>query len=307
MAKKTKQKSERPARRAAQREGKAAERKPEVKRPYTLLDCMKMGCVGNILFVVFIVVCLIYYYSFAKNGTYLIPFEIVAYVIETTGFALFSLSVIWMDRLVRARGLMKVLMLIYIVVEVLFMLLEFELVPFFSDIYFEKALGLSVVVIICHVIFSAGAAFSLLMLDPQNKKLQIIVAVTSVLMLCGMFFALAGYRVYSSLLLNAFAYIIFYASMIHRLRLEEVDIDCYGDRAEVTRFSSTMFADSPLMKEIPEQPKKSLLKTAKQTAEDIIKGNEEKLVLTDRDEKFEYEFGTIDDEDDDFDDEDDEA
>lgn len=307
MAKKTKQNSERPARRAAQREGKAAERKPEVKRPYTLLDCMKMGCVGNILFVVFIVVCLIYYYSFAKNGTYLIPFEIVAYVIETTGFALFSLSVIWMDRLVRARGLMKVLMLIYIVVEVLFMLLEFELVPFFSDIYFEKALGLSVTVIICHVIFSAGVAFSLLMLDPQNKKLQIIVAVTSVLMLCGMFFALTGYRVYSSLLLNAFAYIIFYASMIHRLRLEEVDIDCYGDRAEVKNFSSTMFADSPLMKEISDQPKKSLLKTAKQTAEDIIKGNEEKLVLTDRDEKFEYEFDTVDDGDDDFEDEDDEA
>lgn len=307
MAKKTKQTSERSARRAAQREGKAAERKPEVKRPYTLLDCMKMGCVGNILFVVFIVVCLIYYYSFAKNGTYLIPFEIVAYVIETTGFALFSLSVIWMDRLVRARGLMKVLMLVYIVAEVLFMLLEFELVPFFSDIYFEKALGLSPAVIICHVIFSAGAAFSLLMLDPQNKKLQIIVAVTSVLMLCGMFFALAGYRVYSSLLLNAFAYIIFYASMIHRLRLEEVSIDCYGDRAKVTNFSSTMFADSPLMKEIPDQPKKSFLKTARQTAEDIIKGNEEKLVLTDTDEKFEYEFGTIDDADDDFEDEDDEA
>ena len=114
MAKRTKKAQQtvtRQERRAAQREGRQAERKPEEKRPYTLEDCMKLGRIGNILFVAFIIVCLIYYYSLARNGNYVIPFEIIAYAIETGGFAMFSLSVIWMDRLVRARMLMKILML----------------------------------------------------------------------------------------------------------------------------------------------------------------------------------------------------
>jgi len=257
---------------------------------------MRLGLIGNILFVVFIIVCLIYYYSLAKRGNYVIPFEILAYVIEASAFAFFTLSVIWMDRLVRARAVMKVLMLVYIVVEVILMLLEFQLVPFVNYN------GISIPLILIHVLFSAGVAFSLLMLEPQNTKLQWIVGITCVIMLSGMFLGLAGYGVYTTILLNAFAYIFFYTAMQNQLRLEEVEVDCYGDRAEQKEFSSTMFAETPTMVEVPHE-KVSLAKKAKRAAEDVWEGNEERTVLTD-DEEFEYEFGTI--EEDDEDDEDDE-
>ena len=34
--------------------------------------------------------------------------------------------------------------------------------------------------------------------------------------------------------------------------LEELDIDCYGDQAKVSEISSTMFADTPTMVELPD-------------------------------------------------------
>lgn len=271
----------------------------ETKRPYTLEDCFRLGLIGNILFVVFIVICLIYYYSLSSKGNYVIPFEIVAYIVEMGGFAFFSLSVIWLDRLVRARGLMKVLLIVYILVEVLLMLLEFQLLPFIPYN------GLSLPLVVIHAVFSAGVGITLLMLDPKNTKLQWIVGFTCALMLAGMLFGIAGYGVYVSILVNAFAYIFFFAVMRRQVQLEEMDIDCYGDRAQQTEFSSTFFDDTPTMVEIPQPERKpSLAQRAKRRAEDVLLGNEEHGVLTDKDEKFEYEFGVIDEDDDEDDDED---
>ena len=158
------------AEKAAQ-ESAGKQKKPEQRRRsggekirnYTLLDCMKLGVLGNIMFVVFIIICLIYYYSLARKGNYVIPFEVVAYGVEALGFALFTTSIIWLDRLVRARVLMKVLLLIYIVVEVILMLLEFEFLPW---TYYN---GLSIVTVIVHVVFSACVSFSLLMLEPHLR------------------------------------------------------------------------------------------------------------------------------------------
>lgn len=297
MAKKNKQSAGRKrgstAREARQLRRESA-RETEQKRNYNLTDCMKLGRIANILFVVFIIVCLIYYYSIAKDGRYFIPFEILAYSIETTAFVLFTLGVVWIDRLVRARRIMKVLLIIYIVVEVTLMLLEFQLLPW---TYYN---GLSLTSTIVHVIFSAGVSFSLLMLDPQNKKLQVIVTVTTVIILAGMFLGLAGYRVYASVLLNAFAYIFFFTAMLRQLALEEVEVDCYGDQAKVTSFDSTFFADAPTMIEKPERQKLSVRQKLRRAADQLT--SEEKIVLTDKDEKFEYEFG-VDDDDDAYDDE----
>ena len=252
---------------------------------------MRFGRIANILFVVFVIVCLIYYYSIANKGHYSVPFEIVAYTIETTAFVLFTLSVLWIERLVRARKFMKFLLIAYIAVEVFLMLLEFHLLPFRS--YDGLSLGL----IIAHVIFSAVVAFSLLMLDSQNKNLQWIVAITTCIVLGGMLTAIAGYRVYASILINAFAYIFFFTAMEYQLRLNEVEVDCYGDKAKVQNFTSTLFADTPTMIEKPVQEKKTLREKAKRLAEEL--SSEEKLVLTDKDEKFEYEFGVEEDDDDD--------
>ena len=263
-------------------------------RKYTLSDCMRFGRIANILFVVFIIVCLIYYYSLANKGNYSIPFEVVAYSIETVAFLLFSLSVIWLERLVRARKSMKFLMILYILVEIFLMLLEFRLLPF------KSYNGLSVWLTITHVLFSAGVSFSLLMLDPQNKKLQWIVGITTCIILAGMLFAIAGYRVYASILVNAFAYIFFFTAMEHVLRLDEMNIDCYGDSARVQSFESTLFADTPTMVEKPVKEKKTFREKAKRLAEDI--SSEEQLILTDKDEKFEYEFGVEEDDDDEYED-----
>ena len=296
MAKKEKQR-ERSVRREAARNAmkeearaeKSAQKKKTEKYKFNLKDCMKLGRNGNILFVVFIIVCLIYYASFSKFdlGYAFILFEIIAYAVETMAFALFTLSVYWLDKLVRARGVMKILLTSYIVVEVVLMLFEFQLLPwkFYN--------GLSLGLIIAHAIYSAAVSYSLLMLDPHNKRVELIVAITSIIILSGMFPGIAGYRVYASVLINAIAYIVFFTAMLRQLELEEVNIDCHGDNAAVTTFTSTMFADTPNLVELP-QEKRNLKAKAKRLAHSLT--DEEKLILTDKDEKFEYEFGTEDDE-----------
>ncbi len=246
---------------------------------------MKLGRLGNILFVAFIIVCLIYYYSLAKYGGFFIPFEIVAYALESCGFAFFTVAVIWMDKLVRARTWMKVLMPFYITVEAFLMLLEFDFVPVINKYYNGLSLGL----IIAHALFSGVIAFSLLQLDPQNKKLQIVVGITVCITLSGMLPGIAGYRVYAGILINAFAYIVFFSIMHRLVQTDELEIDCYGDRARVTEFTTTMFTDSPLLQEPPEKRRKTLKQRAKEAADALT--SEEKTVLTDREEKFEYEFG----------------
>lgn len=260
-------------------------------RKYTLSDCMRFGRIANILFVVFIIICLIYYYSISNKGNYSIPFEIVAYGVELVAFLLFSTSIIWLDRLVRARKVMKLLMFSYIVVEIFLMLLEFRLLPI------KAYNGLSLGVIIVHVLFSAAASFSLLMLDPQNKRMQLIVGITTCIILAGMLLGIAGYRVYATILVNAFAYIFFFTAMEHQLRLEELNIDCYGSQAKVQNFESTLFSNVPTMIEKPVKEKTTLREKAKRMSENF--SSEEKLILTDKDEKFEYEFGVQDDDDDD--------
>ncbi len=261
------------------------------ERDYTLLDCMRLGRNGNILFVVFIIICLIYYYSFAKYGKYFIPFEIVAYTAETMGFALFTLSIIWIDKLVRARGLMKILMPFYIFVEAVLMLLEFDLLPFIPYN------GLALDLIISHALFSAVIALSLLQLDPQNKKMQLTVGITCTICLAGMLPGIAGNRVYTSILINAFAYIVFFSIMARLIQTEEILIDCHGDQAVPTKFSTTMFTDSPLLQEPAPKRQKTLRQKAREAADSLV--SDEKVILTDKEEKFEYEFGVQEDDDDD--------
>ena len=283
---------------AVREQAENAPRKEHPKREYTLLDCMMLGRTANIMFVAFIVVCLIYYYSLKKFEGLWLVFEIVAYALEAGGFAFFTLSVIWMDKLVRARTWMKVVMPVYISVEVILMLLEFEFIPFISDYYN----GLSLWLIIIHALFSAACAFSLIQLEPQNKVVQIAVTLTVCISLAGMLPGIAGYRVYASILVNAFAYIVFFSIMHRLVKNEEVEIDCHGDRARVTSFTTTMFTDSPLLQEKPEKQRKSLRQRAKDAAE--VMTLEEQVVLTDKEESFEYEFGVQDD--DEYEDEDDE-
>ena len=262
-------------------------------RSYTLMDCMKMGRLANILFIAFIVISLIYYTVFSKTGAYFIPFEVIAFSIEAIAFVLFAVCAVWLDRLVRARGVMKVLLIVYITAEVVLMLNEFGLIPFMSPI------GKNTFFIIAHVIFSAGVSLSLLMLDPQNRRLQTIVIITTAIILSGMLTAIAEYRVYASILVNAIGYIVFFSAMVRQLALEEMDIDCYGDQAKVSEISSTMFADTPTMVEIPGREVPVTLEQKLRRLKAKLTPTDERIVLTDDDEKFEYEFGADADDDDD--------
>ena len=294
-----KQRSQRSIQRAEKRAAEKQQRienqraaQESVKRPYTLIDSMKLGRLANILFVVFIIVCLIYYYTLGRNGNYVFIFELFGYSIETIAFVAFTVSVIWMDKLVRSRLFMKILMITYICVEVFLMLMEFDLLPL------KNYNGLSLWLVIGHSLFSGLVSFSLLMLDPSNKHMERIIIITSTIILGGMFFGYFGYRVYASVLLNAFAYIFFYSAMLYQLRMEEISVDCYGDNADATEFTSTMFSDVPTMIEKPVREKETISQIAKRTANKMSLENSEREILTDKDEKFEYEFGVIEDDED---------
>ena len=121
--------------------------------------------------------------------------------------------------------------------------------------------------------------------------MQRIVILTTAIILAGMLTAAADYRIYASILVNALAYIVFFSAMVRQLALDEMDIDCYGDQARVSEISSTMFADTPTMVEIPGLEVPVTLKQKLRRAVIRMTPSDEKIVLTDDDEKFEYEFG----------------
>ena len=65
----------------------------ERKRPFRLETCFKLGLFGNICFVAFIIICLIYYYTFSPSGTFRLGFDIAAYIVEFAGFGLMALAI----------------------------------------------------------------------------------------------------------------------------------------------------------------------------------------------------------------------
>ena len=173
----------------------------ERKRPFRLETCFKLGLFGNICFVAFIIICLIYYYTFSPSGTFRLGFDIAAYIVEFAGFGLMALAIAGICCIVRQRGLMKALLSVYVCVEVFLMLLDFDFIHL--DIYN----GRSNLLIILHAIFSALVGFSLLSLDPKRTRLEMLVGIAVSMILAGMFSAVLNLRVYGSILMNAFAYI----------------------------------------------------------------------------------------------------
>ena len=209
----------------------------ERKRPFRLETCFKLGLFGNICFVAFIIICLIYYYTFSPSGTFRLGFDIAAYIVEFAGFGLMALAIAGICCIVRQRGLMKTLLSVYVCVEVFLMLLDFDFIHL--DVYN----GRSNLLIILHAIFSALVGFSFLSLDPKRTRLEMLVGIAVSMILAGMFSAVLNLRVYGSILMNAFAYIVFFASLRYYYNREEIEIDCYGDRAKVQEYKSTFFKD----------------------------------------------------------------
>ena len=162
----------------------------------------------------------------------------------------------------RLRKLLKISYTIYIVLEALIMVLELNEPKL--DFYRPYSLWLAII----HAVVSGLVCFAFLQLDPDNTKYEISLVVCIGLIFFGMLGAIFGIRVYFSVVINAVSFSLLFGIIRFFLSREEIEIDCYGDRASVAEFSSTIFID-------PEELKKSRQKIAAEEKAKAEKQQEE--------------------------------
>lgn len=202
-----------------------------------LLKCFYLPLFGNIFFIAFAIICFVYYHTFGTIGVVVKSFEAVAYICEIVGFLLNLIAIIMICKTVRQRNYMKIGYSVYIVVEIIMMVLELNWYKFpFYEPY-------SLVLAISHSIFSALICFSFLQLEPKTTCLEIMVVISVGIMFFGMMGNIFGIRIYFSILTNAFAYVVLFASVIFFLKQERLEIDCYGDKATTVKYKSSFFEE----------------------------------------------------------------
>ncbi|MBR1553809.1 MAG: hypothetical protein IJ644_00260 [Oscillospiraceae bacterium] len=202
---------------------------PKLKR------CFICGQYANIFFLLFALFAWVYYWSINRHNLEIVPLEIAAYTVETTGFIFMLFSLINFHKIVRERYVMKIAMLIYLITEVVIMILDFNADKL--DFYNSTSMALN----LTHSIFSAVICFTYLSLEPKNKSLEIAIIITETIILSGMFGVIFGMHVYVSLFANAIAYVTFFSIMRFLLSQERIMIDCYGDRAKEYKYKSSFF------------------------------------------------------------------
>lgn len=196
------------------------------------------GLVGNILFVAFGLICLLYYHTYNAESFFSRIIEVLAYCTEFMGFGLLVYADYLLIASLRLRRMLKVCFSAYIALEVIMMYLELNAYKF--TFYEPYSLPLAIV----HAILCAVTCFSFLQLDPENTKFEVAIVASITLILVGMFGSIIGVRVYFSIITSALGFCVMFGA-IHYLRIrEEIEIDCCGDRARVMEFnSSTLFDD----------------------------------------------------------------
>jgi hypothetical protein len=202
---------------------------PKLKR------CFQFGQYANILFLLFALICVIYYWLISRYSLTLIPLEIAAYTVETGGFVMMLLSLMNFWKIVRHRYIMKSAMLIYLVVEVVIMIMDFnaDRIPFYES----SSMALN----IAHSIFSAAICFTYLALEPKNTYLEVAIVIAITIILSGMFGIIFGMHVYVCLFANSIAYVFFFSMLRFLHSQERIMIDCHGDRAREYKFKSSFF------------------------------------------------------------------
>ena len=201
----------------------------------TLKRGLTYGMVGNLFFIAFSLVCLIYYniYDPAKISSRII--EIIAYTVETLGFLSLMLGMIDINRSVRMRPMLKFRFPVYILVELVMMILELNS----YQIEFYKPYSLLLAVI--HAVFSAAVCFTFLSLDPGKSCLEVAVTICFGVILGGMLGNVIGIRIYFSILTNAVAYAGLFSAIRYMYCREMIEIDCHGDKARVAEYDSSFF------------------------------------------------------------------
>lgn len=190
------------------------------------------GLIGNILFVVFGLVCLLYYYTYNAEGIFSRIIEAIAYMVEFMGFGLLIYADYLLIASLRLRRMLKVSFSAYIVLEAMMMFLELNAYNF--SFYQPYSLALAIV----HAVVSAMACFAFLQLDPDNTKYEIAIIICIALILAGMLGNILGVRIYFSIMASALGFVILFGAIHYLRNREEIEIDCYGDRANVAVYLS---------------------------------------------------------------------
>jgi hypothetical protein len=193
--------------------------------------------IGNLLFLLFGLICFIYYKTFNEHSVFSKALEITAYACEFGGFTI----LLWGDWLIstsaRDRGIMKLCLTLYIFLEALMMVLEIN--SFRFSFYKPYSLLLAIV----HSGISGFVCLSFLQMEKDNKKLERLVVLCIAIMFGGMFGNILGIRIYFSIIANAIAFALLFYCMRRLILREDLDVDCHGDRARVAEYKSTFVDD----------------------------------------------------------------
>jgi len=196
------------------------------------------GLVGNLLFVAFGLICLFYYYTYASESIFSKVIEVIAYCTEFMGFGLLLYSDWLLIKSIRLRRLLKVSFSVYIVLEAVMMILELN--AYRIEAYEPYSLALAMI----HAVVSGMVCFAFLQLDPDNVKWEVAIGACFTLIIAGMLGNILGVRIYFSIITNAVGFSVLFAAMKFFRDRGQIEIDCYGDRANAAEFSSsTLFAE----------------------------------------------------------------
>ncbi len=212
--------------------------KDKLKKLFTLKGYFQCGLIANICFVIFILITVIYYSVFVQTQKAFLLIDSIAYLFEAFGFIFLAGSTLGLIAVMRDRKLMKTAISIYFFMELILVILDLNIIgmDFFDAT--NKA------VIIIHCILSVGVCCTYLSLEPKKRCIEIVVTIASVIMSTGIFCVIYDARVYVSILINCFAYIILDTAIFKMLELEYIEVDCYGDTVSVLEVdSSTFFSD----------------------------------------------------------------
>lgn len=195
------------------------------------------GLIGNLLFIGFGLVCMLYYKTYEPSSIFTKLLEGIAYMTEVAGFGFLAFSDYLIIQSARMRRHLKIGYSVYIVFEAVMMVLELNSYKF--EFYAPYSLGLA----IFHSLVSAVACFAFIEFDPDNKKYEALIIICVGLIFGGMLGSIMGIRIYFSILVNAFAFSLLFAGIRFLTKREDIEIDVYGDRATVTEYSSDFFKD----------------------------------------------------------------
>ena len=194
---------------------------------------------ANLLFVASGLVCFFFHITYESGSVMTRVLETAAYTVETAGFAAFIFGDYLIAVSARLRRAMKTALSAYILLEAAMMVLELN--SFRFAFYKPYSLPLAIV----HSIFSAFVCFAMLQLDPDNTKFETLIIICVGVIFGGMLGNIIGVRIYFSIITNAVGYAVLFIGIKRLMNRDEMEVDCYGDRATVAEYSSsTIFTDT---------------------------------------------------------------